>query len=158
MVAELLPIDSFRTEPVHLPGLAQLAAGSPITRSASFVMHRQLLRLLALLPRGEVPRAVKECHDQDPCLTDLVLQSILVDEHFPNSWVVQLRYNSPALREGCQPGAGVQCITENLHGRRSRVLCDVLDNSIERVSCGLSPNYVADPSSHLRRSSAATCS
>jgi len=40
MVAELLAIDAFCTKAVHLPRLAQLAAGAPITRSSSFVVHR----------------------------------------------------------------------------------------------------------------------
>jgi hypothetical protein len=89
MVAELLPIDSFRTKAVHFPRLAQFATRSPVPRSAALVVHSRLLLLLALPPGGEVPRAVQERHNQHPGLGDLVLQSIFMDEDVPNGRVVQ---------------------------------------------------------------------
>ena len=158
VVAELLPVDSFGSKSVDLPGLAKLAAGSPVAGSPSFVVHGRLLPVLALLPSREVSRTVKKRHDKDAHGPDLVLKPIFVHEQFANGRVVQFPNDSPTLGERRQAGADAQRVVENLHGRLRRVLCDVPDNGIEGVSCGFGPDYFADPSSHLRRRSAATCS
>jgi hypothetical protein len=158
VVAELLPADSFGSKSVDLPGLAKLAAGSPVAGPPSFVVHGRLLPVLAVLPSGEISRAVKKRHDKYAHVPDVVLKPIFVHEQFANGRVVQFPNDSPTLCERRQAGANAQRIVENLYGRLRRVLCDVRDDGIEGVSCGFGPDYFTDPSSHLRRRSAATCS
>ena len=88
VVAELLPVDSLGSKPVDLPGLAKLAAGSPVAGSPSFVVHGRLLPVLALLPSDEVPRAVQKCDDEQAHLPDLVLKPVFVHEQLANGRVV----------------------------------------------------------------------
>ena len=68
-------------------------------------MHRGLLQILALLPRREVTRAVKKRDDKHTRLSNLVLKSVSVYEHFANSRVVQFRDNTSTFGERRQVGS-----------------------------------------------------
>jgi hypothetical protein len=81
-----------------------------------------------------------------------------MDEHLTDGWVAELGDHTPTLRERRQARAGTKRSVQNPAGCLLRVLRDVPDDRVEGIPRGLSPGYFSDPSSHLRRRSAATCS